>query len=152
MIWINLNLHHMYIRKLSCKSGLFWFSGCWKDFSMTHPIFVIIAPLKELALYLNILKSHCPTMFCTKFDWNCPSFVGEDFRNISVYFYSFAIISLGEWGCPSFEQFWVPLTKGWFVPTLVRIDPADLEKLKMWKSHGQTDNQKSSLEFSAHVS
>ena len=41
-----LNLH--YIRQLSCKYDLFWLSGSGKeDFSMTHPIFAIISPLKR---------------------------------------------------------------------------------------------------------
>jgi hypothetical protein len=32
-------------------------------------------------------------MICTKFDRNRPAGSGEDFLKISVYFYSFAIIS-----------------------------------------------------------
>ena len=34
----------------------------------------------------------------------------------------------------SFEQFWIPFTQRWFVPSLVEIDPVVLEKkMKMWK-------------------
>jgi hypothetical protein len=48
---------------------------------------------EDLALYLNKLEFPHPRIICTKFDriWLAGS--GEDLKKISVYFYSFAIIS-----------------------------------------------------------
>ena len=44
---------------------------------------------------------------------------------------------------PSFEQIWLPSTKGCFVPSLVEIGLVVLEKkLKMWKVYRGTDRQK----------
>jgi hypothetical protein len=40
MVWTNVNLH--YIRQLSCKSELFWFSGSGKDFEWPHSIFAFL--------------------------------------------------------------------------------------------------------------
>ena len=75
-----------------------------------------------------------------------------------MHFRYFIIISLGK-GCdPLFEQICIPLTQGYFVPSLVEIGPMVLEKkMKMWKvydnyndanDNGQRKNcdQKSSLE------
>ena len=42
-------------------------------------------------------------------------------------------LPLKEGGGPSFEQTWIPFTQGWFVPSLVEIGPAVLEK-KIFKS------------------
>ena len=62
---------------------------------------------------------------------------------------------------PSFEQIWIPITQGCFLPSLVEIGPVVLEKMKMWKFYRRTDrqtdrrrttgDQESSLELSAHV-
>ena len=73
---------------------------------------------------------------------------------------------LGKGRGPSFEQTWILITQGCFVPGLVKIGPVVLEKIKMWKVYRQTDrrtdrqkdgrrtsgDQKSLLEFSAQVS
>jgi hypothetical protein len=57
-------------------------------------------------------------MIYAKFDWNWLAGSGDkDFLKISVYFYSFVIISL------SFEQFKIPSPQGWFVPSLAKIGP-----------------------------
>ena len=40
---------------------------------------------------------------------------------------------------PSFVQTWIPLNQGWFVPSLVKIDPMVLEKMNIWKFYSQTD-------------
>jgi hypothetical protein len=42
MLWRNLNLHYM--RKLSCKYGLFWLIGS-EDFEMTPTPFLYLSPL-----------------------------------------------------------------------------------------------------------
>ena len=42
----------------------------------------------------------------------------------------------------SFEQTWIPFTKGYFVPISVEICPVVLEKkVKMWKIYRRTDSQ-----------
>jgi hypothetical protein len=58
MMWTILNLH--YIRKLSCKYGLFWLSGSG-GFQMTPPHFCNYLPFEEdLSLYLNNLELPLP--------------------------------------------------------------------------------------------
>ena len=51
---------------------------------------------------------------------------------------------LGKGQGPSFEQIWIPLTQGCFVPRLVEIDPVVQEKMNNVKSlqtDGQTEGQ-----------
>jgi len=45
-----------------------------------------------------------------------------------MYFRYFVIISLGKGQGPSFEQTWIPFTKGCFVPSLDEISSVVLEK------------------------
>ena len=41
---------------------------------------------------------------------------------------------------PSFEETGIPFTQGWFVPSLVEIDPVVLEnRMKMWKVYDNAD-------------
>ena len=55
---------------------------------------------------------------------------------------NFVIISPWKGRGPSFEQTWIPFTQGCFVPSLVEIGPAVLEKkFKMWKVYRRTDRQ-----------
>jgi hypothetical protein len=119
MIWTNLNTFN--VRKLSCKFELFWSYGSWKkDFLKTSPqfcIFVIISPLNRMWSFIwTILKFPLKTnrnhiteklLNMAKNDkqtnktwrWFVPRFVEngllvlEKIFFISVYFYSFAIIS-----------------------------------------------------------
>jgi hypothetical protein len=60
MIWTDFNL--LSIRKLSCRSELFWFNGCLEDdFSITLPYFCYCLPFQEgLALYLNNFEFPLP--------------------------------------------------------------------------------------------
>ena len=59
-----------------------------------------------------------------------------------MYFRYFTIISPWKRADPLFEQTWIPLTQGCFVPSLVEIGPVVLEKkTKMWKVYRQTDRQ-----------
>ena len=45
-------------------------------------------------------------------------------------------------GGPSFEETWIPLTQGCFVPSLVEIGPVVLEKkMKMWKVYRRMDGR-----------
>ena len=49
---------------------------------------------------------------------------------------------LGKGRGPSFEQTWIRITQGCFVPSLAVIGPLVLEKkMKMWKVYRQTDRQ-----------
>ena len=57
-----------------------------------------------------------------------------------MYIRYFLIISPWKRAWPSFEQTWIPITQGCFVPTLVENGPVVLEKkIKMWKVYRQTD-------------
>ena len=53
----------------------------------------------------------------------------------------FVIISPWKksWG-PSFEETWILITQGYFVPSLVEIDPVILEKMKMWKDYDNNND------------
>jgi hypothetical protein len=68
-------------------------------FKWPYPIFVSISPLKRTWPFIwTNLNSLPPRIICIKFDWIWPAGSGEeDFKNLSAYFYSFAIISHGEW-------------------------------------------------------
>ena len=53
---------------------------------------------------------------------------------LSMYFRYFVISSSWKRTSPSFKQTWIPFTQGYFVPSLVEIGPAVLEKkFQMWK-------------------
>jgi hypothetical protein len=100
---------------------------------MTPPhfdIFVIISPFNRTWPFRwTNLNSLIPRIICTKFDWIWPSGSGkEDFKQFSVYFYSFAIVSPWRWASPSFEQTLIPLPPGQFVISLVKIGQVVLEK------------------------
>ena len=77
--------------------------------------------------------------------------------------YSCYIVIISPWkrAGSSFEQTWTPFTQRCFVPSIVEIDPVDLEqKINKWKVYANDDDnlddgqrtsfdQKSSLEPSA---
>ena len=68
-------------------------------------------------------------MPCTKFGYNWPSGSGEeDFYNLLVYFRNFVIISPWKRIGPSFKITRISFILGYFVPSLVEIGPAVLEK------------------------
>ena len=50
------------------------------------------------------------------------------FKNFQWFFTLLLLSPLGEGQSPSFEQTWIPSPQGWFVPSLVKIGPAVLEK------------------------
>ena len=53
--------------------------------------------------------------------------------------FAISLLSLfGKGRGPSFEQTWILLIQGCFVPSLVETGPMVLEKMKMWKSDGRT--------------
>jgi hypothetical protein len=73
IICTKMNLH--YVRKLSCKSELFWLSGSrGENFSMTSPhfcIFVIISHLTKTWPFIwTIYNCLHLGMICTQLDWN----------------------------------------------------------------------------------
>ena len=90
-------------------------------------------------IWINLNPLH-PKILCAKFCWNWPSGFGEeDFKNLSMYFCNFVIISPWKRAEPFI---WTPFTLGWFVPSLVEIGPVVLEKkVKMWKVYRRTDRQ-----------
>jgi hypothetical protein len=75
--------------------------------------------MRTWLLILTNLNSLHQRIIFTQFDWIWPAGSGEDFKNNSVYFYSFAIISPSRGLNPP---------QGWFVPSLVKIGPVFLEK------------------------
>ena len=92
--------------------------------------FVIISPWKRAGSFIwtNLNPIH-PRMLCVKFGWNWLSGSGEEDFLISQCIFAISLLSpLGEgWG-PSFEQTWIHLTQGYFVPSLVEIGSVVLEK------------------------
>ena len=62
-------------------------------------------------------------MLCAKFCWNLTSSSGEeDFSNCKMYssvFRNYLPLKKGQG--PSFEQTWIPSTKGCFVASLIEI-------------------------------
>jgi hypothetical protein len=111
----------------------------------------------DQALNLNSLKFPLSKNNFTKFDWNW-LVLETIFKNCHCIFNHSLLFPIGKGGCPSFEQFWIPFTPGWFLPTLVTVSLVVLKKSKMYRSHrqmsnGQTnDDQKRSLELSVQVS
>ena len=80
-------------------------------------------------IWTNLNPLH-PRMLWAKFGWNLPSSSWEeDFSISSMYFHSWVIISpLKKGGNPSFEQIWVLITQGCFVPSLVEIGSVVLRR------------------------
>ena len=76
-------------------------------------------------IWTNLNSLH-PRMHCSRFGWNWSTSWEEDFLKFRQ---------------SSFEQIWVPSTKGCIVPSLVEIDPVVLaKKMKMWKVYANDDN------------
>ena len=97
---------------------------------MHYSNFLIFSSWKRAKpfVWTNLNPLHL-RMLCAKFGWTWPSCSGEDdFSNLLMYFRNFEIISPWIRNGPSFEQTWIPFTQGYFVPSLVEIDPVVLEK------------------------
>ena len=63
------------------------------------------------------------------------------YKGLSYYFIHMKLSPLGKGRGPSFEQTWIPLIHGCFVPSLVEICPVVLEKkMKMWKIYDNDNN------------
>ena len=58
-----------------------------------------------------------------------------------MYFRSIVFISTCKRAGPSLEQTWIPFTQRWIVPSLVKIGPVVLVKMKMGKVYRQTDDR-----------
>ena len=86
--------------------------------------FVIITPWKRAGPFIwKKINPHYPRMLFTKFGWNWFSGYGEEdifFNFVNVFCY-IVVISPWKRAGPSFEQTWIPITQGWFVPSLVEI-------------------------------
>jgi hypothetical protein len=95
MILTNVILY--YVRKLSCKFGVFWFVVLVKR-SSNDPtqfyILVIIYPFKRIWPFKWInLNSLYLILICSKFDWMDWLVLYKSIFNIKVFFYFVAIIS-----------------------------------------------------------
>ena len=74
------------------------------------------------------------TCFCI-WNWN----ISRASQNVVILV---MINDIGKVRGPSFEETWVPITRGCFVPSLVKIGPVVLEKKsKIWKVYRQMDRQ-----------
>ena len=86
-------------------------------------------------------------MLCAKFGWKWPSgSAEEEFKSIFIIS---QLSPLWEGRGPSFEQTWIPLTKEYFVPSLVEIAVV-LEK-KSLQTDGQTNDGRQVIR-KAHLS
>jgi hypothetical protein len=146
-----------------CRVWLNLAQRFWRRFlKWPHPIFIFLwlSPLwRECVLYLNklefnSLKDNLYQVWLILVCWFCR----KRFKKIISVFLLSLLSPLGEALSPSFEQTWIPFTKGWFVISLVKIGPVVLEKLKMEKFTDRlTDgwrtsrDQKRSLEPSTQV-
>ena len=81
-------------------------------------------------------------MLCAKYNWYWPTGSGEeDFKNSSMYFRYFVIISPWKRTGPFIWTNWIPFTQVCFVLSLVEIGPMVLEKKKkIWKVFNDDDN------------
>jgi hypothetical protein len=79
-----------------------------KIFKWSHPIFVIISPLKRTRPFIWTIKNPLyPRLICIKFDWNWPAGSGEAFFNISTCEYGFSYCGPSRPRGPWCEQFWI---------------------------------------------
>ena len=120
-------------RMICAKFDWNWPSGSGEGFfksSMHFCNFVTISSWKKAEPFIWTDLNHLhPRMPCAKFGWNWPSGSGkEDFYNLLVYFCNFVIISPLKRIGPSFKITRIPFILGYFVPSLVEIGPAVLEK------------------------
>ena len=107
----------------------------WKSINIIYMIIIMLIKRKKLIFYFmriewvfiwTNLNSLHPRMHCSRFGWNWSTSWEEDFLKFRQ---------------SSFEQIWVPSTKGCIVPSLVEIDPVVLaKKIKMWKVYANDDN------------
>jgi hypothetical protein len=96
---------------------------------------------QDLAIYLINLNSLYPKIICTKFDWiGLLVLEKKIFKKISVYFYSFAIISPWRRCSPSFEQTWIPSPKDDLCQVCLKLAVWFWRRSQKCKSR-QTDGQ-----------
>ena len=124
-IWTNLSPHHPWM--LCAKFGWNWPSGAGEgDFLMYFRYFVIISPKNGLGRF--IWTNH-QRMHCVKFGWNWQMrFFRRRFLNLVIKFLLFRNYHpLRKSRGASFEQTYIPFTKGCIVSSLVEIGPVVLE-------------------------
>ena len=124
----------------------------FKNSSMYFRYFVIISPWKRVGTFIwRNLNPYHPRMLCVKFGWNWPGSSGK----ILSLFRSYLPLRKGHG--PSFEQTWIPVIQGCFVPSLEK----KMKMRKVYDNNDDNDNddgqrtnfdRKSSLEPSAQVS
>ena len=134
-IWTNLNPHHI---RMLCAISLVEIGPLIlkKKFVNVFSLFPYYFPL-EKGVTLHLKKTWIPiTQGCF-----VPSLVkiGPDvFKkifNVHQCIFAISLLSpLGKGRGSSFEQTWIPITKGCFVPCLVEIGQVVLQKkMNMWK-------------------
>ena len=88
---------------------------------------------KGVAFHLNKLESpFSKDDLCQ--DWlKLAQWFGEDFQNLPMYLSLFHNHLPLKGAGPSFEQTWIPITQGCFMPSLVKIGPVILWPRRRWK-------------------
>jgi hypothetical protein len=86
---------------------------------------LLLSPLSDL----NKLESPYPNDDLSQVWLKLAMWFWRRFLKYFLYIFTLLLLSpLGEGRCPSFEQTWIPSPQGWFVPSLVKIGRAVLEK------------------------
>ena len=141
-----------------CKVWKNWLSGSGeKNFlisSMYFRYFIIISPWERAGpsfdqIWIPITQG----CFVPSLVEIGPVVLKKKIFKVCQCIFAISLLShLGKgWG-PSFEQTWILITQGCFVPSLVEIGPVVLEKKrKMWKVYRQTDNGQQAIR-KAHLS
>ena len=131
-IWTNMNSFHP---KIFCGTfGRNWPSGSGKDFWNCQCIFDIsflfsLEKGARLFSWTNLnLRNLRPKKVCAKFGWNWPVVLEKilKFVNIFTLFHNHLLLERGV--TLSFQQTWIPVTQGCFVPSLVPVGWVVLEK------------------------
>ena len=135
---VELNTVAFYLPKNNETRGQWATSLTWENSSNDYIItlikrrsktlYIILMRIYWFFIWTNLYPLH-QGMLCAKIGCNWLSGSGEeDFLISSMYFRYFVIISPWKgWG-PSFEQTYIPFTKGSFVSSLVEIGSVVLEK------------------------
>ena len=164
-IWTNLNPHHPRMPCLSLveigpvvlEKKIFKFSQCTFAISLLSPI-----RKGRGTSFEQIWITFTQGCFVSRFVEIGPVVLKKKMFKVCICILAISLLSpLEKEHDPSFEQIWIPITQGCFLPSLVEIGPVVLEKMKMWKFYRRTDrqtdrrrttgDQESSLELSAHV-
>ena len=68
--------------------------------------------------------------------------IAQWFLRERYFIFVISLLSPSRKRCgPLFQETWVPITQGCFVPSILEIGPVILEKMKMWKVYRQRDRR-----------